>query len=143
MASQKYLVGVVFISLLVWGPIDHSWPAWLVIRISYLIVIPVIVWFLLKWIWRIWQPNPDLEERLIRALVSATSGALFVLAILELMSDTHIGNTLWIQTREGREAVGEDIILRGPDWAAVIILFVLCAISFWYSISRREEKNKL
>jgi len=141
MTSQKYLVGVVFLSSLIWGPIDHSWPSWLAIRISYLIVIPVIVWFLLKWIWIIWQPKTEVEDRLIRALTSATSGVLFVLAILELKSDTHIGNTMWIQTHEGREAVGDDIILRGPDWVATIILFVLCAISFGYSISKRVEKK--
>ena len=115
MTSQKYLIGVVFISLLIWGPIDHSWPSWLAIRISYLIVIPVIVWFLLKWIWRIWQPNTEAEDRLIRALVSATSGVLFVLAIFELTSDTNIGST--------------------------ILLFVLCVVSFGYSISKPEEKN--
>jgi succinate dehydrogenase hydrophobic anchor subunit len=141
MTSRKYLVSVVFISLLIWGPMDHSWPSWLAIRISYLILIPVIVWFLLKWIWRIWKPSEELEDRLIRALASATSGVLLVLAILELMSDTHIGNTMWIQTRDGSEAVGDDIILRGPDWVAAIILFFLCAISFGYSISRREEKK--
>ena len=141
MTFQKYLVGVVFISLLIWGPIDDSWPSWLVIRISYLILIPIIVWFLLKWIWRIWQPNKEGEDRLIRALTSATSGVLFALAIFELMSDTHIGNTMWIQTREGREAVGDDIILRGPNWGAVVILFILCALTFWYSISKREENN--
>ena len=141
MTSQKYLVGVVFISLLIWGPIDHSWPAWLAIRITYLVVIPVIGWFLLKWIWRIWQPNAEAEDRLIRALASATSGVLFVLSIFELMSLTHIGNTMWKQTREGMESVGEDIIVQGPDWGAAIILFVLCAFSFWYSISSREEKK--
>lgn len=141
MTSQKYLVGVVFLVLLIWGPIDHSWPSWLLIRISYLILIPVIVWFLLKWIWRIWQPNTEIEDRLIRALASATSGVLFVFAILELMSDTHIGNTMWIQTHEGREAVGDDIIVQGPDWGAAIILFVLAILTFWYSIYKEEEKN--
>jgi hypothetical protein len=116
MTSQKYLVGIIFLSLLIWGPIDHSWSVWLVIRISYLIAIPVIVWFLLKWIWKIWQPNLETEDRLIRALVSATSGGVFVLAIFELTSDTNIGNT--------------------------IILFVLCAVTFGYSISKHEEKNQ-
>jgi hypothetical protein len=142
MTSQKYLVGVVFIALLIWGPIDHSWPAWLVIRISYLILIPIIVWFILNLIWKVWRPNTEAEDRLIRALTSATSGVLFVLAILELISDTHIGSTIWIQTREGQEAVGDDIIVQGSDWGAGIILFGLCALSFWHSISSREEKNK-
>ena len=141
MTSQKYLTGVVFITLLIWGPIDHSWPSWLAIRISYLIVIPVIVWFLLKWIWIIWPPKTEVEDRLIRALTSATSGVLFVFAILELMSETHIGNTMWIQTREGREAVGDDIIVQGPDWGAAIILFVLAVLTFWYSIYKEEEKK--
>ena len=143
MTSQKYLVGIVFLVLLIWGPIDHSWPSWLAIRISYLILIPVIGWFLLKWIWRIWQPSTELEDRLIRALASITSGVLLVLAILELMSDTHIGNTLWIQTREGREAVGDDIIVQGPNWGASIILFVLAVLTFWYSIYKEKEKNNL
>lgn len=139
MTSRKFIIGIIFIALLIWGPIDHSWPAWLVIRIGYLIVIPILAGLLFKWIWRIWQPNSELEDRLIRALVSATSGVMFVLAIFELTSDTHIGNTKWIQTREGWEAVGDDIIRQGPDWAAAIIFFVLCVISFWYSISRRKD----
>jgi len=141
MTSQKYLVGVVFISLLIWGPIDHSRSSWLAIRISCLIVIPVISWFLLKWIWSIWQPSAELEDRFIRGLASATSGVLLVLAILELMSDTHIGNTIWIQTREGREAVGDDIIVQGPDWGAAIILFILALLAFWYSLYKEEEKK--
>lgn len=41
------------------------------------------------------------------------------------------------------ESVGDDIIVQGPDWGAAIILFVFCAFSFWYSISSREEKNKI
>jgi len=114
MTSQKFIVGVVLISLLIWGPIDHTWPSWLFIRISYFILIPVIVWFLLKWIWKIWQPNTELEDRLIKALVSATSGVLFSLAIIELISNTNIGNT--------------------------IILLVLCVVTFGYSISKNEEK---
>jgi hypothetical protein len=141
MTSQKYLVGVVFISLLIWGPIDNSWPSWLAIRISYLIVIPVIGWFLLKWIWRIWQPSAELEDRLIRALASVTSGVLLVWAILELMSDTNIGNTMLIQTHEGWEAVGDDIIVQGPDWGASIILFVLAVLAFWYSVYKEEEEK--
>lgn len=141
MTSQKYLIVIVFIALLIWGPIDHSWPSWLFIRISYLILAPIVVWFFLKWIWNMWQPNNETEDRFERALAGATSGVLFVLAILELISDTHLGNTVWAQTREGREAVGEDIILRGPSWGTVIILFILSALTFWYSISKREEKN--
>ena len=39
MGSRKYLVGVLVVALLIWGPIDHSWPAWLLIRIGRVIAI--------------------------------------------------------------------------------------------------------
>ena len=35
MTFRNYLAGTIFIVLLVWGPIDHSWPVWLAIRIGY------------------------------------------------------------------------------------------------------------
>jgi hypothetical protein len=116
MGSRKYLVGVLVVILLIWGPIDHSWPAWFAIRMCYLIVLPVVAWFLLKWIWGVWQPNPVFEERLERTLGGITAGVFLVLAVLEAVADTHIGNTMWVRTRDGMEAVGDDIVLTGPDW---------------------------
>lgn len=141
MNSRKYIVGVVFVSLLIWGPIDHSWTLWLLIRTTYLILIPLLVWFLLKWVWSFWQPSIESEDRLERALASATGGVLFVLAIIEATAKTHIGNTLSIQTRDGIEDVGDYIILQGANWGGALILFIIAAFAFWYSISKRESKQ--
>ena len=75
-----------------------------------------------------WQPDAASEKRLERALAGATAGALLILAIFEAMAVTHVGNTLWVRTRDGMEAVGDDITLPGPDWHVVIMLI---AASNW------------
>lgn len=77
MESRKYIVGLVFVVLLIWGPLDHSWPAWLAIRIAYLILVPLGVWFLLGWIWRNWQPDPALSD----VASSAFFGVLLLLGM--------------------------------------------------------------
>ena len=141
MSSRKYIVGMVFVALLIWGPIDHSWPAWLVIRTSYLVAIPLATWFLVGWIWRVWQPDAVTENRLVRALAGATGGVFVVLAIFGAMAETHIGNTMWIRTRDGMEAVGDDIVLSGPDWGNVIMLIGAAGFAFWFSIAKRESKQ--
>ncbi len=140
MSSRKYIVGMVFVALLIWGPIDHSWPAWLVIRTSYLVAIPLATWFV-GWIWRVWQPDAVTENRLVRALAGATGGVFVVLAIFGAMAETHIGNTMWFRTRDGMEAVGDDIVLSGPDWGNVMMLIGAAGFAFWFSIAKRESKQ--
>ena len=125
--------------LLIWGPIDHSWPAWFLIRTGYLIAVPAAAWFLLGWIWRVWQPDVASETRLERALGGATAGIFLVMAILAARANSHVGNTMWIRTRDGMEAVGDDIVLPGPDWANVIILIFFAGFAFWFSIARRKR----
>lgn len=141
MSSRKYLVGVVVVALLIWGPIDHSWPAWPVIRIGYLIAIPLATWFLLGWIWKVWKPHAEAENRLQRSLAGATAGVLLILAFLKAIAATHVGNTMWVNTRDGMEAVGEDVVLPGPDWGAVLILIAASGFSLWLSISKSEPKQ--
>ena len=88
-----------------------------------------------------WQPSIESEDRLERALSSATSGILFALAIIEATSKTHISNTMSIQTRDGIEDVGDYIIQQGANRGGALILFSLAAVAFWYSISKRESKQ--
>ena len=141
MNSIKYLVGLIFVLLLIWGPINHTWTLWLLIRIGYLILIPLLMWFLLKLVWKFWNPNIELEDRIERALYSATSGVLIVLAIIEANAKTHIENTLSIQTRDGIEDVGDYITQQGVNWSAVIVLLIFAGIAFWFSISNRDSKE--
>ncbi|MBN1185573.1 MAG: hypothetical protein JXB49_25025 [Bacteroidales bacterium] len=141
MAFRKYLAGTVFVVLLIWGPINESWPVWLGIRIGYLILIPFLVWVLLGWIWNHWQLNEKTDNILERILSGIISLTLFVLAIFEAVSDTHIGNTQWIRTRDGMEAVGDDIILQGPDWGFVFILVFFAIIILWFLVLKKGSKT--
>ena len=77
-----------------------------------------------------------------RALAGATSGVLFVLAIIEATRKYHIGNTMTVQTRDGWEDVGDYIILHGANWGGAFILFISAIIAFWYSISKRDSVKK-
>lgn len=136
-----YLIIVLVVALLLWGPIDDSWPAWLAIRTGYLIAIPVAAWFLLKWIWRAWQPDAASEDKLKRVLAAATGVALVVMAINAAMAHTHIGNTMWVRSGNEWESVGDDIVLPGPDWFEVVMFMAAAGFAFWFSIVKREPKQ--
>jgi len=138
MNFRRYLIIVIIISLLIWGPIDHTWPAWLAIRLGYLVLIPLTVWFLLRWLWNIWEPNTHVEEALERILSGLVASFLFLMAIFEFKSNTHIGNTAWIRTRDGMEAVGDDIVLNGPDYGNVVVLTGIALFFVWHSVSKRK-----
>lgn len=83
--SRKYIVGVVAVALLLWGPLDHSWPAWWAIRTGYLILIPLATWHLLGWIFRTWQPDPQIEQKL-KTFISANKDALLAIAVVVMAS---------------------------------------------------------
>ena len=140
MAFRNYLAGTIFAVLLIWGPIDHSWPAWLAIRIGYLVLIPLIIWLLLGWVWNFWQPGNKVEFALERLLSGIICAALFTLAVLEAISKTHIGNTKVIQTRDGMEAVGDDIVLPGPDWGNVVVILIIALLVLWFGVLKKGAK---
>lgn len=139
MKCREYIVSTIFIVLLIWGPIDDSLPAWLLIRLGYLVLIPMSIWFFLKWIWKKWQPDSDSEDRLLRTLVGVTAGALLVMAVLSAFAKSHLGNTQVVRSIDGYEDVGDDIVLPGPNWGKVLMLLVASGIAFWYSMSRSKK----
>jgi len=141
MTFRNYLAGTIFAVLLIWGPIDHSGSASLAIRIGYLILVPLAVWLLLGWVWNHWQPNNKIEPTLERILSGIICIALFVFAILEAISERHIGNTQLIQTGDGMEAVGEDIVLQGPDFGNVFVLVLIAVLVLWIGVLKKGAKT--
>jgi len=141
MAFRDYLALTVFIVLLVFGPINDSWPAWLVIRSGYLILVPYLIWLLTGWIWNYWQPSNQTEIMLQRLLSGAICVGLVILSGLEATSKTHIGNTKVIQTRDGIEAVGDDIVLPGPSWGNVFVIVLIAALVLWFGVLRKSKKT--
>ena len=141
MFFRKYFVTVIFVTLLFWGPIDNTWPAWFAIRIGYLILIPLIIAFLLNWIWDKWKPNAPIEDILERTLSSIICGALIIMTIFEIQAKTHLENDHWIRTREGMEAVGDEILVKGPDYGQIFILLVIAICVFWFGVLKKKFKS--
>ena len=137
----NYLATTIFVALLIWGPIDHSRPAWFLIRIGYLIFIPLLVKAALNWVWKHWLPNKKAENALERVLSAIICLILFTIAIIMTTSKTHIGNTLWIRTREGMEAVGDDIILPGPDYGTIFFLILIALLFLWFGVFKKGSKS--
>lgn len=85
MHSRYYIVVAVVLALLMWGPLDHDDPWGLVIRLGYLVLVPLFVWFVLMGVWKQWRPDAVAEDRLERTLHGMTSGVMlaWMLARLE------------------------------------------------------------
>lgn len=141
MDARKYLVGVIAFVLLIWGPIDHSWSAWLLVRTVYLIVIPVAAWFVLGWIWKGWRPDSATEDRLGRTLAGATAGALIFGATLAVQAGHHYECTQEARTADGYECVGEYRLVEGPDFGEAFMLTLGAGFAFWFGVRRKDQRT--
>jgi hypothetical protein len=139
MKFPKYFALTIFIILLLWGPMDDSWPYPIYIRIGYLYLIPVFFLFVSNQILKRLEPSITLLDKLERFLWAINGIVLLILAYSGATSDWHLGNTHYIQTRDGYEAVGEDVILEGADWFGVIVLLILACLFFWYGVIRPKK----
>jgi len=84
-----------------------------------------------------------MEINLERILSGVICIGLLILAVLVATSKTHIGNTQWIRTRDGMEAVGDDILRKGPDWGIVVVLAVLAILALWFGVLKKELKLRI
>ena len=135
MGPRKYIVGVIAFVLLIWGPIDHTLPVWgVVIRTVYLIAIPTLAWFILAWIWKVWQPDKTVENRISRVLVGVTAVVLLIGSILRMTADYHSECTLKARTHDGYECVGDYERVDGPDVEGAFTLFVGAGLAFYIAI---------
>ncbi len=145
MNFRPTLVTAILIGLLLFGPIDHTSKYGLLIRLGYLALIPLSIHLLLRIIWNRLEPNEKVEKLLGRILAIVLSVAVFIGAIAQAMSKYHIGNTQWVRAVDGMEAVGDDIVLPGPDWFSVALLLVISVVIFWVGVIKATpegSKNK-
>lgn len=85
---KDLLAGIVFVALLLWGPIDHDGNFGMVIRFSYLIIIPIIFRISLNWIWTNKEISKKTEPKLLRIFSIIISLVLAVFAFIEAFSTT-------------------------------------------------------
>lgn len=120
MHSRHYIVGAVAVALLIWGPLDHDDPWGMVVRTGYLILAPLVLWFVLKWVWKQWRPDDAAEDRLQRTLFGVTSGVMLA----------------WIITRL------EDGYQRGrdADTDAIVLQMIFGGLFFFLSVTKTQNK---
>jgi hypothetical protein len=53
----------------------------------------------------------------------------------------HIDNTKWIQTRDGMEAIGDDIVVKGPDWGNALIIVIIALLVLWFGVLKKGTKT--
>ena len=133
--NRKYIAILIFVALLMFGPVQSTG---LVIRLAYLIVVPTAVWFGLKRLGERWDLDPELDERISRALTASLSGVLFVIAYHEISLTHHMECSQWVPTRDGQECVGDDVMVKGGDFAGAAISLLLGCFAFWHAISERD-----
>jgi hypothetical protein len=143
MTFRDYLSVTILLILLIWGPIDQTLPEWLALRIAYVVLVPITSWFILGWIWNNWKPSDKFESLLNRILSVLICIALLSLAFVEATSKSHIGNTEWIQTKDGMEAVGDNVLVNGPNNANVLIILLIAGLVLWIGVLKIGTKKRL
>ncbi len=132
---RNYLTAAVVFLLLLYGQVDSTKSFYILIRLSYVILIPLFIWFLIGWVWKKFNLTEHLDQILARILFCVFGCAMTVLAIFEFNAKTHIGNTQTVRTYDGYEDVGEDIILTGPDYRTILLYLVAAGFFFWIGIA--------
>jgi len=85
------------------------------------------------------MPSLRTEMILEKILFGCISAGLLLWAFFEAFSDYHYENTMWINTEDGREAVGEDGLVQGPNWFAFSILVFFASMLIWYGIIKYKK----
>ena len=134
--NQIIIASLTFIALLLFGPTQSTG---LVVRFAYLLLIPMAVWFGLRRFRERWGFDPELDERISRALIASLSGVLFVFAYHRLNLTHHLECSQWVPSRDGQECVGDDVVVKGGDLAGAAISLLSSCFAFWLAISKRDE----
>jgi hypothetical protein len=83
MKTKEYITWTLAICLLLWGPINYDdWTYPLLIRLSYLIALPVLTWFGLKLIWAKWKPSDKQEKKINIGLTILILIILIIVAVI-------------------------------------------------------------
>ncbi|RYE56001.1 MAG: hypothetical protein EOP48_09000 [Sphingobacteriales bacterium] len=127
-----------FVALLLFGPINHDWPAYFLIRLGYLILVPGILWLLSRRILRSLSVSKAKEKLLERTLFAMIALTFLTFAILTALQKNHVGNTKYVRYADGVEPVGDDILVAGADWGSVYVLLGLATVTFIVGVVRNK-----
>ncbi|MDP2637539.1 MAG: hypothetical protein Q8P26_00565 [Candidatus Levybacteria bacterium] len=137
--NRKLLVGILFIVLLLWGPIN---PYGIIFRIAYLILLPTLLWLSLRHFGRKWDGGKSANDRLTRGILGIIAGVLFVGAYLSFTATYHSECTQSARAGDGGyECVGDYISVPGPNKVGGVMSVAFGIIAAWYAISKRDDNS--
>lgn len=101
--ARKYIVAFVAVVLLIWGPLDHSWPWWFAIRIGYLILVPLGVWHLLGWLWR--DKQPELNDAHMEAIKPMAIASVATIALWYCIPPLYVEMQISLHGKETKASI--------------------------------------
>jgi hypothetical protein len=135
--NRNYIVGIVFVALLVFGPVQ---PYGMLIRVAYLAVVPTILWLALRYMGGKLDMDPSDNDRLNRGITAAIAGTLIVAAYQSATASDHGECTQTVRDGQGGyECVGDFVSAKGPARGAAIMWIVFAGVAFWVATSRKSN----
>ena len=135
-SNRTFIVSVFTIALLLLGTVE---PYGMVIRIAYLILLPVALWYGLRYFGSRWRMGELENDRLNRAIAGIIAGVLFVQAFSYWTASHHMECTQEVQTRDGIECVGDYVTAKGPDRSKAFTVAFFGGLAVWYAITKRSS----
>ena len=133
----NYIVALIFFALLTFGPVE---PYGLVVRVLYLIAVPLVLWFALRFFGRLLNLEPRDNDHISRAITASISGMLIVAAYQRYTAKYHAVCTQSVRDGQGgSECVGDFVTALGPDKGTGFALVVFAGLAFWLAIARRPS----
>ena len=125
----NFLTGLTVFLIILFGPSDPVWrfPA-------YLLIPPALAWFVLRWIWRVWRPNPATEDRIRRVIAGGIAAGAVVGAVLALNAKEHYECTQEARTADGTECVGDYVRVSGPDRGGAFIYGLAAFLAMRFAV---------
>ena len=132
-------------AILYYFAIIHEPIKWIPYAIDWIIgifIFPALSYVILKKIWEKWELSEKLDEAFSKILSGIITIHFIYELYIEINRKAHYANTEYVRTRDGYEAVGEWVSVKGPSLQNILIFSVLIIFFIWAGILRKHIKNK-
>ena len=137
--NKTFILVIIFALLIFLGPIE---PYGMIIRISYLIIIPAIIWTIFWYYGDKWNIDITTNDKITSTLCGVLVGIFLINAYVSYTANYHTECTKIVQTRDGQECVGDYIRVKGSDKSGAILSLIFAGISFYFAVQKKSS-NKL
>lgn len=134
-SNRNLIVTLVLALLLIFGPIE---PYGIIFRSAYLIIIPTILWLILRYWGEKWSMNYWSNDYLNRSIFVVIASILLIGAYLSFTDKNHLECEQYVGRGEGGGCV-DYIMVKGPSKGGAIMSTIFAGVSFWWAFSKRKK----